>query len=334
MSRAAGGAVEHVVDPRAKLTPRREQRGRVEVPLHGPLEADARPRLVQWQLPVEPDHVPAARCGVLEIRARPEREVDHRHVRTRDRREELAVVGRDVAQVVLTPERASRPGVEDLERLRPGARLREQVVGLHGRELRQQPPPRRRLGEHECLRLREVLRRAALDRVAGERERGSGEADHRHAPRLELAAHDRDRRERPRHRLLRRRRPEQVDVPSARDRPLDPRAVALHEIELEAHADERREDVRKDDGRVHSERVHGQQRHLRRELGRADQLEHGVLLAQRPVLRHVAPRLPQQPDRSSLDRKPPTGSQEQGSRRRVRKRQVTSCNLRCLALGR
>ena len=47
----ATGAVEHVVDPEPELAPRRQQRRRVEVPLHGPLEADALPRLVERQAP-------------------------------------------------------------------------------------------------------------------------------------------------------------------------------------------------------------------------------------------------------------------------------------------
>ena len=57
------------------------------------------------------------------------------------------------------------------------------------------------------------LRRAALDRVARERERRPGEADHRYAARLELVPHEANGLERPRHRLLRGRRAEQVDVP-------------------------------------------------------------------------------------------------------------------------
>ena len=48
----------------------------------------------------------------------------------------------------------------------------------------------------------------------------------------------------------------------------------------------------------------------RRELGRADQLEHGVALPDRPVLRLVATGLAQEPDRRALDGKPEAGAQE------------------------
>ncbi len=154
-----------------------------------------------------------------------------------DSRVQIAVHRCDVAEVVLAPERPPGPGVEHLQRLCAGARLRQQIVRLHGRELRQQPSPRGGLGEHEGLRLREVLRRAALDRVARQREGRAGESDHRDVAHLELATDERDRAERPRHRLLRGRRAEQVDVPHARDGIPDPRPVALHEIEVEPHAD-------------------------------------------------------------------------------------------------
>ena len=54
------------------------------------------------------------------------------------------------------PSALSDPRVEHLERLGARARLREQVVGLHGDELREEATPRGRLREHEGLRPREV----------------------------------------------------------------------------------------------------------------------------------------------------------------------------------
>ena len=221
---------------------------------------------------------------------------------------------RDVAEVVLPAERPPGPRVEHLQRLRAGRRLREQVVRLHGDELAEQSLPRRGLREHERLRLREVLRRAALDRVARERERRSREADHGHVALLQLAPDDADRLERARHRLLRRRRAEHVDVAARRDRVADTRPVALHEVEVEAHPDERREDVREDDRRVEAERVDRQQGHLRRELRRADDLEHRVLLPDRAVRGLVAAGLPEEPDGRPLDRKTAAGAQEDRGR--------------------
>ena len=72
------------------------------------------------------------------------------------------------------------PGVEQLDRRRRrratfAATYAANVVG----ELLQQRVPRRRLGEHERLRARELAARPALDEVAGDRERPAAEADDR-----------------------------------------------------------------------------------------------------------------------------------------------------------
>ena len=83
------------------------------------------------------------------------------------------------------------------------------------------------------------------------------------------------------------------------------------ERQLETHADERRQDVGEDDGGVEPKGANGLQRHLGGELGRANDVEDAVLLAQGPVLRHVAPRLAHEPDRRAFDGKPAAGSQEE-----------------------
>ena len=74
VSRTAGRAVEHVVDPPLQLARRREERGGVEVALDGPPEAESRPRLVERELPVEPDDVAATGSRLREVGAYPERE--------------------------------------------------------------------------------------------------------------------------------------------------------------------------------------------------------------------------------------------------------------------
>jgi hypothetical protein len=300
---ATARAVEHVVDPQPELSPWREQGHRIEVALHGSFVPDDLPRLVQRQLPVEADDVAAASGGVVEVGAHPEREIDHRHTRARDRGEELTVRRGDVAEVVVTPERPPGPGVEHLQHLSSRARLRQQVVGLDRGELRHEPLPRRGLGEHERLRLREVPRRRALERVARERERRPREADHGNVTRLEFGPDEPNRLERAGHGLVRRRHPEHVDVAPARDRVRDSRAVALDEVQVEPHADERREDVREDDRRVDAERVDRKQRHLGGKVRRVDEVEQRVAFAQSAVLRHVPAGLSQEPDRRSVGRK-------------------------------
>src|SRR5262245_66006972 len=108
----AARALEHLVDPDTQLAPRSQERRRVEIPLHGSLEPDVLPRLVERQRPVEADDVTTALRRVGEVGAHAESEVDHRNARGRDLREQLAVVRRDVPEVVLPAERATGPRAE------------------------------------------------------------------------------------------------------------------------------------------------------------------------------------------------------------------------------
>ena len=94
----------------------------------------------------------------------------------------------------------------------------------------------------------------------------------------------------------------------------DPRPVALYEVEVEPHADERRQNVREDDRRIDAECVDRHERHLRGELGRPNHLEHRVPLAQRAVLGHVPTGLAQQPDGRSISRKPVARAEERRRR--------------------
>ncbi len=120
--------------------------------------------------------------------------------------------------------------------------------------------------------------------------------------------------QRARHRLVGRRRGEQVDVAWCRDRVRDRRPVALDEVEVEPHPDEGREDVGEDDRSVDAEGVDGHEGHLSRELRRPDELEHRVLLAKGPVLGHVPPRLTEQPYGSPVGREPAVRAQDERGR--------------------
>ena len=114
------------------------------------------------------------------------------------------------------------------------------------------------------------------------------------------AAHDPDRREERRERLLRVGHPQPLDV---RQRPhglLDHRPDALDEVDVEAHPDDRRHDVREHHGRVHLVPADGLQRHLGAELGRVRDLPERVPLAERAVLRQRAARLPHEPHGRAL----------------------------------
>ena len=176
--------------------------GGLEIALDRPLLADGRPGVVEPDAPVDADRAPARGRHLGEqLRRRSGAEVDRRHARRleharRVRSDELSVVGhREHAD----------PGVEELDRVGAGGRLRGDVA----RELLGQPlherVPGRRLAVHERLRADEVAARLALDEIARDGERPAAEADER-ALGLELAAHDPHRLEDRRRPLLRRRR--------------------------------------------------------------------------------------------------------------------------------
>ena len=308
MAGAPRGTVEDVVDLVAEFTPRREQGRGVEIPLDGALAADRFPGLVEGTPPVHTDHVAARARDLVDVVGSARAEVDHRHTDVLQTLEEHRGVGEREAPVVREAERDPRPGVEHLERLGARARLRGQVVCLHGDELRHETLPRGGLSKHQRLCFRERLRGAPFDRVARERERRAGESDEWRAARLQLARDDADRFQCVRHGLFGGRRSEAVDVARTRDVVADARAIAIRERQLEAHADERRQNVGKDNGSVEPKSANGLQRHLGRKLRRANDVEDTVPLAQGPVLRHVAPRLAHEPDRCAVDGKPVTRS--------------------------
>ena len=101
-----------------------------------------------------------------------------------------------------------------------------------------------------------------------------------------------------------------------RDRALDRRALAVDEVERDAHRLERQQQIGEQDRGVDVDAAHRLQRDLGRELGRAADLEQRVALAQRAVLGHVAAGLPHEPDRRGVDRLAPAGFEESASPRR------------------
>ena len=122
-------------------------------------------------------------------------EMDRRHVH---RREDARRIRRDELGVVRRRERAD-PGVEQLDRVGAGRRLRGDVPGELLRQPFHQRVPDLRLAVHQRLRAHEVAARPALDEVAGDGERPAAEADDGTLG-LELGADDP-------HRLEDRRRP-------------------------------------------------------------------------------------------------------------------------------
>jgi hypothetical protein len=83
----------------------------------------------------------------------------------------------------------------------------------------------------------------------------------------------------------------------APDRVRDARSLASLERQTEPQGLKRQQNVGEEDCGVDAQTRDGLQRYFSGELGVVAQLEDGVLLAQGPVLGHVAPRLPHEPDR-------------------------------------
>ena len=146
---------------------------------------------------------------------------------------------------------------------------------------------------HQALRLDELARRAALDEVAGERERGTGEADERHR---RVGPDEPDRLQQWPHRRLGLERLERQDVLEAPDRPLDDRAPALDDVERDAEAGEGRRDVREQDGRINAETAHRLERDLGAQGRVAGDLDERRVRADGPVFGQRAPGLAHEPD--------------------------------------
>ena len=101
-----------------------------------------------------------------------------------------------------------------------------------------------------------------------------------------------------------------IDVGRVTDRVRDRRAFALDEIEVEPHRRERQQQIGKEDRGVDLDHVHRLQRDGDGELGMAADLEQGIALAQRAILRHVAAGLAHEPDRRGVDGLASAGSKE------------------------
>ena len=186
-----------------------------------------------------------------------------------------------------------------------GSRLHlgREVVRDHVGQEPGQPVPGLGLPVHQPLGEGELGRGAALDRVGGEGERSPREADERY---LELAPQQPDRLQHHRQLLARLEAPQRLDVRRRAHGLLDAGALAGHEVEGDAEGGQGQQQIAEDDGGVHPQGLHGLERHLHRQLRGAAELEQAVLLAEGPVLRHVASRLAHEPDRHTVRRFPPT----------------------------
>ena len=180
--RASGVGGQHGPGLGGHGLPRGQAGGRVEVALHRHALAQPGPSGVQRHPPIDPHHI-RARCHVLQQFAGAHTEVDGGYAQLGNRRQHPAARRRGEAPVVIRRQ-ASRPAVEQLHGGGTRGHLLAQRGDRHVRQALGEVHPQRGVAEHQRLGARVVPAGAALDHVAGERERRPGEADQRH---LQLA---------------------------------------------------------------------------------------------------------------------------------------------------
>ena len=177
---------------------------------------------------------------------------------------------------------AAHPAVEDLQHVGAGAHLLGGVLGQHVDQLADQLVPDFGRVVHQLLHFEVVPRAAALDHVAGQRERRAAEADHRQLG-AEMLRHQRDgvghvaqfgRAIGAQH----------AHVFGGAHRLLDDRPFAGREVKGQAHDFQRQQQVGKDDGGVDLQVLRGGDGDFGCELGLLADLDQRVVLAHLAVL--------------------------------------------------
>ncbi len=176
---------KHLADGVLDDRPWGEAPGGVQVSLHGVVRADSPAGLVEWHPPVDPHDVRAGIGHLSQQLSRADAEQDGRDPEVGNAREDGA--GRRQREAgVLVGRQRSRPAVEQLHRLRARGDLRPERGNRHGSQSPGEALPQRRVTVHHRLHPAERPRRAALHRVARNRERCAREADQRDAGAGEL----------------------------------------------------------------------------------------------------------------------------------------------------
>src|ERR1044072_4814296 len=238
------GLLQDVLYESRALGGRGEERRRVEVALDR-LRSDASPPAVERDAPVDADHVTTRGGEVFQKGRRAGAEVNQRNAGGAGQRQRAGGVRLHVRAIIVRRQ-AADPAVEQLQRLRAGARLRGEIAADNLRKPAHEPVPCVGLLIHESLRLGERATRSTFDRVAGERERRAGETDQRDCFR-QLATGELDPLEHEREIGLDVEVRQAVDIGGLADRTRDARAFTGGELEPQTERVERAEDV----GREH-----------------------------------------------------------------------------------
>jgi hypothetical protein len=230
--------------------------------------------------------------------------VNQRHSCGARERQRSTAVLLHVRAVIIRRETAD-PAVEQLQRLRPRARLRRQVAADQVCELAQQQVPGGWCLVHERFGLGECATGSAFDRVAREREWRTCESDQRHVRRQRTPCES----DRVHHKPelgFRFERGQPLDVRLIPNGAVDARAFTRFKPQAESQRLEWQEDIGEHNGGIHAEALDRLKRYLGGELGIATEVEERVAFTERAVFGHVASRLPHEPDRSDVGALPTT----------------------------
>lgn len=293
VSGPTGGLIEDLSRAAAEFVAWGEEGQWIEVALDGAVMADAIPALVEADAPVETDHVTTRGGHVGEEFGIAGAEVNGGDAGS-ELGEHLLDVRLHVADVVVGT-KAADPTVEKLNGLRTCGDLGVEVERDGTAQAFHQRLPRGLVAIHERFRVEIRAAGSAFDGVTGEREWRTGETDQRDVrrqvgPRLSDGFDD----------VVKCVGAFQIgnpiDVLRFADGIVNDGTVARREFKFHAHRFEDRQEIGKDDCRIDAEPFDGNAHHFAGQLWVLAEIEERSLGADFPILGHVAPRLPHQPD--------------------------------------
>ena len=258
-----------------------EDQRRIEVALQGDVGSEALARRADRRPPVEPDHLGAGGGHRLDEVIAADAEMDAGRIRMAlGQLGEHAPGVREHELLVVSGGERAGPGVEQLERLRPGRELDVDELDSHRRQGVHQGVPHAWIGVQQRLGVLVGATWAALDEVTGDGERSTGEGEHRRRV-AELARHEG-------HRLgdvgdvvgLQRAQPLQVGAGSERFGGDGPGAG--RDVDAEADGVDRNDDVGVQHGGIDAVATNRLEGDLGGQLGLLDRLEDRAVAANPP----------------------------------------------------
>ncbi len=139
----------------------------------------SRPRLIEMDAPVDPDHVPARFPHLAKHRRGARAKMNHRNAFSLQSLKNQLDVRQDIFGIIADRETA-HPTIEQLNRLRTGLDLPTEIAGDDPRKLVHELMPGFRLAIHQLFGKEIIARTSALDCITRESEGRAGKSDQRH----------------------------------------------------------------------------------------------------------------------------------------------------------